>query len=128
MRDDVGWEIVLLMLGVVIGSLWFASREPALPTPPDLTVAEMRQRESDFLSGHCETCKVCLSERDDPVQGRVVAYCDEGLRTLARAQVVGDWVEITRSPVRPYWQYVGRPIPGWRWNVLRQLWQQERNK
>jgi len=125
-EDENKLSILLAVLMAGMLAVVWSTMPPTLPVPPDFTVAEMLQRENDFLAGHCETCKVCLSESDDPVQGRLVSYCDEGLRVLGRAQVVGDWVAITRSPVRLYWQYVGRPIPGWRWNVLRQCWMQKR--
>ena len=116
------WSVGIAALVAGVFVCCWVTAPPTLPVPPDLTVAEMRQREDDFLAWHLETCKVCNTERDDPVHGRVVAYCDDGLRVLARAQVIGDWAVVTQGPARLFWQYVGRPIPGWRWNVIRQSW------
>lgn len=114
----------IFTVAVVVAVVLFFNM-PALPTPPTLTVDEMIQREADYLAPHLAECQVCLKEHVDKDYGPLVSYCHEYGRLIDRADRVGNWVaHFTRRSKVVQWEYVGRPIPGWKWSLIFQRWQQ----
>lgn len=129
MTDKVlGWvglaTAMLIMAVLMIQGVIEYNQAKSLPIPPDFTEAEIRQRERDYIGDHLQRCKVCA-----PVTAETEYYCDEYLRLVSEARIVGDWcyIGVVKKTGRVMWEYVGRPHPGWVWSELFQCWRQVRN-
>jgi len=127
---NLGWAALMVLMALLggmtakLGMEYNALR--TLPVPPDLTPAEMRQREIDFIGDHLQTCDVCGTV---DAEYDLECYCDEYIRLTCEAKIVGDWcmIGVVKKTNRVIWEYVGRPHPGWVWSELLQCWRQVRN-
>ncbi len=123
MRDLLNCLAVIAIGAVVIftGVIGVAYlNTTALPLPPNFTSAELNQRIEDFGVTHMAACVTCQIAKETP--NLPAPRCYDAART--QALVVGDWVAIgcKTDDLGLLWQYVGRPINGWRWSTITQTW------
>jgi len=104
------WSVGIAAFVFSVFVCWWATSLPTLPIPPDFTPAEMSLRVYECCRFHASVCKTCPGD------------CPELTRVVRDAITVGDWKYFWTVKGQAKWQYIGRPIPGWRWNVFRQSW------
>lgn len=115
------FAVVFALVGAAIVVGIASYNTTVLPMPPDFTNAEMIKRMEDFGSAHIAACKACTEAMENtPNLPPPPCY----LRARVSALVVGDWVAIgcKADASGMLWQYVGRPINGFRWSPLGQCW------
>lgn len=91
----------------------------SLPKPPAITATEMTERIAMAATNHIAMCVAC---NEASVNERRLPDCYQD--ALKAALIVGDWEAIgcNRDTREIIWQYVGVPLEGYRWSIMRQCW------
>lgn len=91
----------------------------SLPKPPAITATEMTERIDHASVNHIAMCDQCTQAEELKV---LPPDCYQN--ALRAALIVGDWEAIgcNRATRAIIWQYVGVPLEGHRWSIMRQCW------